>query len=293
MSTRYETIKIDHFIKLSEYRAVVVGNDEMIPTTVTVDATGTIVEVEFGTKHLVLEDLDNTYYPHADRLDNETIGFIFERNYQIWAGTATWSGWGSNATLTSNNMAIANEDCVYEYHGVAGMSSDKFIIAATGRRNNGTIDEYSTGDLRAKVVTVGNDGTLSFGEWSTRWYTNNSNWFALDNFNEYNALACYYDGFEGNGVVAINLFLSRDRNTVEFGGYTMVENGGAAVDEQKIAMRILSDQRFGVFFPDASANGNLIFMMGERTTTNELTRIGSNFVIARKSRAAVCYFDGS
>ena len=48
-----------------------------------------------------------------------------------------------------------------------------------------------------------------------------------------------------------------------------------------ISMRILSDSRFGVLFPDASNNGNLIFMMAERTDNNDISRVGANFIIAR------------
>lgn len=241
----------------------------------------------FGREAFYLDEAETTAFPHVDRLDNTTVAFIFEKNYQIWAGTATWQGEGRDSKMVKNKVAIANEDCIYQFHGVAGMSRDKFIIAAVGHPNNGTQQDRVPGDLRAKVATVASDGSLTFSDWTTRWFTDSSNWFSLDNFNSWQALACYYDGFEGNGVVAINMFLTDNRNKVEFGGYVMVENGGASVDYQKIEMRILSEDRFGVFFPDASANGNLIFMMGERTANNELTRIGSNFVIARQLRRTV------
>ena len=69
---------------------------------------------------------------------------------------------------------------------------------------------------------------------------------------------------------------------MRYGGYTIIEHGGAALSYQKITMRILSHNRFGVFFPDASNNGNLVFMMGERSSNNDITRAGANFVVARK-----------
>lgn len=261
----------------------------MIPVTIQFEASGKteLPKPVFGTKHYRLDKGETTAFPHVDRLDNTTVAFIYEKDYQLWAGTATWSGEGESAQIMENKVAIANEECVYQFHGVAGMSSDRFIIAAVGHPNNGTQQDQVPGDLRAKVASVASDGSLTFSDWTTRWFTDSSNWFSLDNFNSWQALACYYDGFEGNGVVAINMFLTEDRSKVKFGGYVMVENGGASVDYQKIEMRILSEDRFGVFFPDASANGNLIFMMGERTSNNELTRIGSNFVVARQNRRAV------
>ena len=285
-------IEIDHLIKLSETRCLVVGNNEMHPVTIELESTGkTEVPTPVFGQRFILEEAETTAFPHVDTLDNTTVAFIFEKNYQIWAGTATWSGEGKSSQMIKNKVAVANEDCIYRFHGVAGMSRDKFIIAAVGHPNNGTEQQQVPGDLRAKVATVASDGSLTFSEWTTRWFTDSSNWFSLDNFNSWHALACYYDGFEGNGVVAINMFLTNDRSRVEFGGYVMVENGGASVDYQKIEMRILSEDRFGVFFPDASANGNLIFMMGERTANNELTRIGSNFVVARQARRAVGAID--
>ena len=286
-------IEVDHLIKLSESRCVVIGNNEMITVTIQSEVIGKkeVPTPVFGKEHFILEEAETTAFPHVDSLDNTTVAFIFEKNYQLWAGTATWAGEGTESRMEKNKVAIANEECIYKFHGVAGMSKDKFIIAAVGHPNNGTEQDRVPGDLRAKVATVASDGSLTFGEWTTRWFTDSSNWFSLDNFNSWQALACYYDGFEGNGVVAINMFLAEDRSKVEFGGYVMVENGGASIDYQKIEMRILSQDRFGVFFPDASANGNLIFMMGERTANNELTRIGSNFVVARQARRAVSAID--
>lgn len=281
-----KTFAVDHLIKLTESRLVLVGNLAMIPLTVTYtyDGKNYVIEHTYGQTRMITTIDADAKFPHVDNLDNNTIALEFESNYQLKAAVATWNGEGRDAYMSFTKAFVANADGVYAYHGVAGMNSNKFIIAATGERNNGTGPIHEPHPIRCKVATV-NNGEITFGDWELRWFSDSINWFALDNFNQHEALITYYDETEGNGIVAMAIFLDGPEATkVRYGGYTIIEHGGAAVSYQKITMRILSHSRFGVFFPDASNNGNLVFMMGERSSNNEITRAGANFVVARKSR---------
>lgn len=281
-----KTFAVDHLIKLTESRLVLVGNLAMIPLTVTYtyDGKNYVIEHTYGQTRMITTIDADAKFPHVDNLDNNTIALEFESNYQLKAAVATWNKEGRDAFMSFSKAFVANADGVYAYHGVAGMNSNKFIIAATGERNNGTGPIHEPHPIRCKVATV-NNGEITFGDWELRWFSDSINWFALDNFNQHEALITYYDETEGNGIVAMAIFLDGPEATkVRYGGYTIIEHGGAAVSYQKITMRILSHSRFGVFFPDASNNGNLVFMMGERSSNNEITRAGANFVVARKGR---------
>lgn len=276
---------MNHLIKLTENRLVVVGTSSMRPLTVTYEYNGKtwVVNSVFGKQTYITQKDPNAQFPHVDNLNNKTIALEFESNYQLKAATATWSGEGKDAVMNISDAYVFNSDGVYAYHGVAGMSDNKFILAATGERRNasGVIEEPHP--IRCMVATVESDGKITFGEWELRWFSDSVNWFALDNFNSHQALITYYDETEGNGIVAMAIFLDGpDAKQVRYGGYTIIEHGGAALSYQKITMRILSHNRFGVFFPDASNNGNLVFMMGERSSNNDITRAGANFVVARK-----------
>lgn len=277
---------VDHLIKLNETKLVLVGSNRLLPVEATdsYDGKKHTVKLTLG-KENIITGMSGGQFPHVDDLqDGKSVAYIFEdlENYRLMAGYAVWKGEGEAAYMEVKNAEVANEDCVYSYHGVAGMSEDTFLIAATGKANNGTISPEPFAPIRVKVAHIDKDGKMTFGDWKIRIFSDNVNWFAMDNFNRWMAVISYYDETEGNGVVAMAIFMDGP-DSVRFGGYTLIESGGAMKPETvaHISMRILSDTRFGVVFPDASNNGNLIFMMAERTDNNDISRIGANFIIAR------------
>lgn len=282
-STRY----VDHLIKLNETKLVLVANNGFLPLTITKTASGKewkVEVVEGQTKYII--DSRASVYPHCDNLDDVAVAFEYEQDYKIFVGVAWWKGEGKQATMETSSHYVAEEKCIYEYHGIAGLSWDRFIIGATGYSDNGTgiqPEKWEPHPTRVKLISIV-DRELVIGEWVVRAFSDSTNWFAFDNFNSHQALITYYDETEGNGIVTMGIFLNDKRDNVYFGGYTIIESGGALIPDTHVTMRILSDRRFGVFFPDASYNGNLIFMMGELTSNNDITRVGANFVIARKER---------
>lgn len=287
--------KVSHLIKLNDTKLVLVGSNSMLPITIkdNFDGRNHHVDADYGQVSTIFKS-DKSIFPHCDNLDTKRVVYIYEdlTNFKIMAGFATWTGEGTNARMEISESVVAAEEGVYSYHGVAGMSTEKFIIAATGFKNNGTGPiEEPFAPIRMKVGHIDwETRKIVFSDWKIRIFSDNVNWFALDNFNERMAVIAYYDHTEGDGVVAMAVFL--DGEEVRYGGYTIIEHGGALKPEssQRMALRILSHDRFGVVFPDASNNGNLIFMMGERTETNDMQRVGSNFVIARNNPRKNGYF---
>ena len=282
------SVTVSHLIQLNDTKLSLVGNNRMIPLTVSDNYDGKhhTLSCVFGQPNTIAVS-ENSIFPHVDNLDGNHVAFIYEdhSNYRLMAGYGTWTGEGEQAKIQFKGPFVASEEGFYSYHGVAGLRRDKFLIAATGHKNNGTVVPEPFAPIRVKVASIDHDrDTITFSDWNIRVFSDNVNWFALDNFNSQMAVICYYDETEGNGVVGMAIFLDGDH--VRFGGYTIIESGGALKPEShtQISLRILSDRRFGVMFPDASANGNLIFMMGERTDNNDITRVGSNFVIARNGR---------
>ena len=282
------SVTVSHLIQLNDTKLILVGNNRMIPLTVSDNYDGKhhTLSCVFGQPNTIAVS-ENSIFPHVDNLDGNHVAFIYEdhSNYRLMAGYGTWTGEGEQAKIQFKGPFVASEEGFYSYHGVAGLRRDKFLIAATGHKNNGTVVPEPFAPIRVKVASIDHDReTITFSDWNIRVFSDNVNWFALDNFNSQMAVICYYDETEGNGVVGMAIFLDGDH--VRFGGYTIIESGGALKPEShtQISLRILSDRRFGVMFPDASANGNLIFMMGERTDNNDITRVGSNFVIARNGR---------
>ena len=277
---------VDHLIKLNETKLVLVGSNRLLPVEATdsFDGKKHTIKLTLG-QPKTITDMPKGQFPHVDDLqDGKSVAYIFEdlENYRLMAGYAVWRGEGESAYMDIKPAEVANEDCVYSYHGIAGMRGDTFLIAATGKANNGTISPEPFAPIRVKVAHITKDGKMTFGDWKMRIFSDNVNWFAMDNFNGYMAVISYYDETEGNGVVAMAILMDGP-DSVRFGGYTLIESGGAMKPEtvSHISMRILSDSRFGVLFPDASNNGNLIFMMAERTDNNDISRVGANFIIAR------------
>ena len=237
-------------------------------------------------KTLYIIDSRQSVFPHVDTLDTVAVAFIYEQDYKIMTGVAWWIGEGKDATFEKSSSYVAEEKCIYQYHGIAGLSKDRYIIGATGYADNGTgiqPEKWEPHPTRVKLVMI-QERELVFTDWVVRAFSDSTNWFAFDNFNDRQALITYYDETEGNGIVTMGVFLNDKRDGVYFGGYTIIESGGALIPYTHTTMRILSHRRFGVFFPDASYNGNLIFMMGELTSNNDITRVGANFVVARKER---------
>ena len=272
-------------IKLNETKLVLVANNGLLPLTITYDKSGKekeVTVVEGQTKYFINDKA--AVFPHVDNLNGKYVAYIYEQDFKIMTGYAGWEGEGKDAYMKISDAYVAEENCIYQYHGIAGLSGDRYIIGATGYANNGsgtTPEKWEPHPTRVKLISIV-DGQLIIGDWVVRAFSDSTSWFAFDNFNDKRALICYYDEIEGNGLVAMGIFLNDARDNIYFGGYTFIESGGALVPYTRTTMRILSDRRFGVFFPDASYNGNLIFMMGELTATNDLTRVGSNFVVARK-----------
>ena len=288
-------LKVDHLIKMNDTKLVLVGSNSMLPITIKDDFDGTNhhIDAVYGQLTRIFNSRD-PIFAHADNLDGDRVAYIFEdlANFKIMAGFGTWVGEGKEARMQLSDPVVAAEEGVYSYHGVAGMSTEKFIIAATGFKNNGTGPiEEPFAPIRMKVGHIDwQSQKVVFSDWNIRIFSDNVNWFALDNFNQNMAVIAYYDHTEGDGVVAMAVFL--DGDSVRYGGYTIIEHGGALKPEssQRMALRILSHDRFGIVFPDASNNGNLIFMMGERTANNDMQRIGSNFIIARNNPKKQGYF---
>ena len=81
----------------------------MLPVTIELVSTGkTEVPTPVFGQRFILEEAETTAFPHVDTLDNTTVAFIFEKNYQIWAGTATWSGEGKSSQMIKSKVAVAN-----------------------------------------------------------------------------------------------------------------------------------------------------------------------------------------
>ena len=97
-----KTFAVDHLIKLTESRLVLVGNLAMIPLTVTYtyDGKNYVIEHTYGQTRMITTIDADAKFPHVDNLDNNTIALEFESNYQLKAAVATWNKEGRDAFMS-------------------------------------------------------------------------------------------------------------------------------------------------------------------------------------------------
>ena len=277
-----QPMQIDNFVRLTNETYVVMGSGYLLPFSVSwkwIQAEHKIqVDVNLGELTALPA---GAAYPKIDTLDENNLCLSYEGpDNMIYAMTAIVAKDTSGRLRVSTNTPKSFSE-IYGYHGIAGLSKTNFIVAATGPKFNSS--GHMQQNLRATLVTINNDGTLTFGDWVALPWSMSFNYFDMDNFDERFVVVAYINGMNNNGVECILLDYDRDTNTIYWGTSMTYQSGGAVMDETKIVLSMLAPDRFSLAYPDAAAHGSLAIGIIELTSTGDLVRSSPEFMVSKPS----------
>lgn len=230
-------------------------------------------------------------YPHADTLGDDSICVTFEEaDNQLYTFTATINGQGTGANVGAPTPIPYSEK--YSYHGITGLSKDKYVVASCGP----IIGQNFTGDhIRARLITVNPDHTLKLHDWSVLNFTASSTFFAIDNLDDQNIVIVYYNEHGTSGMIAQHLAYDRSTDNIAWGTSVVLRSASGNTNLERIKMRILSPDRFGVFFDDVAATNSqgLVFLQGIMGHEGQLQKLGGSVPIieARREPWSFAYYD--
>ena len=128
--------RVSEVVAMNRDTFIIVGSNQLLPLTVLVtrpDQGPVSVSFQFGIP-TPINEVDDNKFPHIDVLTNTTVAMIYERNMNLYTRKAELKGTGTNAQVSlGSEVRVGNS---YEFHKVAGMDANHYIIAATGRLFN-------------------------------------------------------------------------------------------------------------------------------------------------------------
>ena len=288
VTTEGKEREVDDVVRVSRNHFIVVGSRELLPLTAVVthdmEHHTETVSLTCGTK-LVLEN-DDDMWPHVDNLSNSTFALVYENKNELYTRWVTWTGDGNGAKLELKEETLAT--IRYEYHGVAGMDDNHFIIAATGRQFNVS---QSLPSVRACLCTIDNSGAISFGSWVELPFSMSHNFFDMDNMGPNEVIMVFSDADSG-GITSVVLKFSREDNMIFFGAQEVLQTGGAVLHENKMDLRVLNHNTFAVFYLDNAINA-LALVMCDISEADDIVVISPTYIVsrARGFERSEYYFD--
>ena len=267
--------QVDDVVRVSRSRFIIVGSRELLPLTATVtrnfEKHEEKVSLTFGSK-LRLEN-DDDMWPHVDNLSNSTFALVYENGNELYTRWGTWRGDGEDAKLELEKETLATKR--YEYHGVAGMDSKHFIIAATGRQFNVS---HSMPIVTATLCTIQENGSIAVGDWINLPFQMSHNFFDMDNMGP-NEVIMVFSSMEG-GVNAVVMKFDRESNSIMFGAQEQLQTGGAILRENKIDLRVLNYNTFAVFYQDNAIN-SLNLILCDISESDDIYVVSPTYVVSR------------
>ena len=261
--------KNEHFI--------IIGRLFLLPLTVKVDRTDDHVKVSFAVGQDRMLPHDDDEYPHVDSLSNDTFALIYENGDKVIVHAGEWKGEGADATLVLGDEFIAGNR--YDFHGIAGMDSNHFIIATTGRRYP---KQEGWPSVQACLCTIGEKKAITVGEWVRLPWSVSENFFDMDNMGPSDVVIVYAE--QGSGAVqSTMLHFDREHNQIFFGSQRTIQNGGAVTRWGKMDIRVLSPVSFAVFYEDQAVQGLMMVLCGISPSL-DIVVISPTYVIDRPWR---------
>lgn len=266
-------IVVRELIHMGEKRYIVVSREYLIPLEVTVDRTDSAITINILTGKYYHLPNDDDKYPHVDNLSSTRFAVVFERGLQLLTTFGTWQGAGSAAELI-----VAEPLQVHlrlNFHGVAGIDDNHYIITATGPVHNST-NPYPRvlswlASIDGQEIVVQQHIILPF--------TFSDNWFAMDNIGSRHVIMVYADALT-NGINAVMITYDNSTNTIAYGCNTVIQKGGSVLDYERMDITVLDNRKFVVTYVDGGAE-SLMMVTGARTDSNDLVVTSPAYIISR------------
>ena len=271
--------RVSEVVAMNRDTFIIVGSNQLLPLTVLVtrpDSGPVTVSFQFGIP-TPLNEVDDNKFPHIDVLTNTTVAMIYERNMNLYTRKAELKGTGTNAQVSlGSEVRVGNS---YEFHKVAGMDANHYIIAATGRLFNSS---FYYPAVTAVLCTIKGD-TIEIGEWKYLAWAMSHNYMDMDNFDFQNAIMVFTDAAE-HSIIAVMVHFDREENDISFGSSRTIQNGGAVFFPEKIDMRILSPTTFAVFYEDQVIH-KLCLVLCSVSSSRDISVASPTYVVSLTSGA--------
>ena len=272
VTLKSEIRRVSDVIQLNNQRFIVVGSKEFLPVTVLAtrkDDGEVTVDFVFGHPKALEEDDDR--WPHVDSLTNTTFALSYEKGSGVYMRIGTWKGEGNTASLELSNEQFATFR--FDFHGVAGLDENHFILAVTGNYNQ----TQGTWPVVGAVLVSIENGIPKLGQWHYLAFTISHNFFDMDNFGRDDVIMVFADA-ETAGIHGVLIHYDRSTNDISFGSHRVIQNGGAILNYNRIDIRVLSPTTFAVFYED-NAIHRLVLVLCGITNTKDLVVISPKFLV--------------
>lgn len=264
--------RVRELVHLSGYRYIIIGRTQLLPVVVKPEEKGFSLIVGTPLQMKIDEDL----YPHVDNLDDDNFAMVYENDIYLYTNHGSWvDGDKPSLKLAGEPKRMHRR---LDFHGIAGMDSTHWVVAATGKVYNSTSHYIST---RAWLVSLhGSEMVVSehiYVPWSMT-----CGWFGMDNIGNSHVVIAYSD-LSDHGVRAVLLKFNKEAESIAFGSQTVMQKGGSIVDFEQIDVTVISNRRFVVTYEDGAAHG-LMMVMGARTPSDDIIPTSSTYVVGRPRR---------
>ena len=264
-----ERFRVRELVHISGYRYIIVGRTTLLPVFVL--RTDNTFTLTIGTP---LEmNIDEDRFPHVDNLDDNTFAIVYENDIFLYTNYGMWVDGDKPSLVLKGDAKLMHRRL--DFHGIAGLDSNHWVVAATGRVYNSTSPYMST---RAWLVTL-KDGVMTVSEHIYVPWSLTCGWFGMDNIGPNNVIIAYGD-LSDNGIRAVLLIFDSQRESIAFGPQAVMQKGGSVVDFEQIDVTVLNSRQFVVTYEDGVAHG-LMMVMGSRTDTNDLVVSSPTYVVGR------------
>lgn len=281
-----ETRHVDDVVAVrARGRFIIIGSKEILPLQVNVERKDhRVVSITFNFGEPYALENDDDQYPHVDQLTNTTFAMIYENKNDLLVRTGTWVEGDKPRFELSNEKRVGLR---YDYHGIAGMGADAFIIGVTGREHTGN----KTMPLLATCLCTIENGDIKVGTWMRLPWMVSYNFFDMDNFGPNDVILAFND-ISNRGIKAVMLHYDRANKQIYYGAQATIQTGGAVLRENRIDIRILSPTSFAVFYEDNAING-LVLVLCAVTPSFDIVKMSPNYIISRSKgpEGGDYYFD--
>ena len=133
-------LSVDDLITLNDQVAVLIGSTNLLPISVSWDINSNNGKITLG--DLVRFTEPASYQPVIDTLGDHcfAIGYFYSTGHGIKMSTRTGCVEVSSLKITLNDEVIYSDD--YTFHGIAGLSETKYVLAKSGSLDGKDKDLY-------------------------------------------------------------------------------------------------------------------------------------------------------
>ena len=224
-------------------------------------------------------------YPHCDTLFDQSRDDMLACTYENGENVMVMYAVMDKSTKKWTVMDRVSYGIRRQYHGLAGLGPEGFVVANVGSRYNETEITGGVGPVKLKYVHV-HDGKLEVNENFTTLPTEMSyGWFSLDNMHQNGAVLCYTRlASMGINCVSIDVMYGREGGQVQFGSTLVVSSGGAQVDTERTKLQMINEKTFAIMWCDNNIGGLVSYQMITFNDAGDLSRNGPAYVISHRMR---------